>query len=68
MPDQWEMVAPLVAPAKALGSIDIANWPTGQGAVLVRREMFAQDVVREMAYQAAALMGLPQTGGDRAEA
>ena len=64
MPDQWEMVAPLVAPAKALGSMDIANWPTGQGAVLVRREMPAQEVVLEIAGHAAALMGLPQTDGD----
>jgi NAD(P)H-dependent flavin oxidoreductase YrpB (nitropropane dioxygenase family) len=56
MPAQWEMVAPLVVPAKAAGSIDLANWPTGQGAVLVRRESPAADVVRDMAQEAAALL------------
>jgi enoyl-[acyl-carrier protein] reductase II len=63
MPDQWEMVAPLVAPAKARGSMEIANWPTGQGAVLVRREMPAQDVIHDIAAQAAALLGLRDTAG-----
>jgi len=56
MPAQWEMVAPLVIPAKAAGSIEIGNWPTGQGAVQVRGEMPAADVVREMAREAQALL------------
>jgi NAD(P)H-dependent flavin oxidoreductase YrpB (nitropropane dioxygenase family) len=54
MPAQWEMVAPLVLPAKQKGSMEIGNWPTGQGAVLVRGEHPAGDVVRAMAAEAEA--------------
>lgn len=54
MPAQWEMVAPLVLPAKQKGSMEIGNWPTGQGAVLVRAERSAGDVVRAMADEAEA--------------
>lgn len=56
MPAQWEMVAPLVVPAKAAGSIDIGNWPTGQAAVQVRAEIPAGDVVREMVREAHDLL------------
>lgn len=48
MPLQWRSVEAVVAPAKTAGSIDIANWPTGQCAVLVRDEQPAADVVRAM--------------------
>ncbi len=54
MPAQWEMVAPLVLPAKQKGSMEIGNWPTGQGAVLVRAERSAVEVVRAMAAEAEA--------------
>lgn len=57
MPDQGEMVAPVVIPAKDKGSIDVANWPTGQGAVLVKSIMPAADIVRTIAAEAAALLG-----------
>lgn len=64
MPAQWEMVAPLVVPAKAAGSIELANWPTGQAAVLVPAEMPAAEVVRTMAAEAAALLqGAPGLAG-----
>lgn len=58
MPRQWEMVAPLVVPAKKQGSMEIGNWPTGQGAVLVHGMKSAGEVVRSMAEEAARrLMG-----------
>ena len=56
MPEQWHLVAPLVAPAKAKGSLEIANWPTGQGAVLLREIQPAADVVRGMAADAAQII------------
>ena len=56
MPAQWEMVAPLVLPAKRRGSMEIGNWPTGQGAVLVRAAHPAGEVVRAMAAEAARLL------------
>lgn len=52
MPRQWEMVAPLVAPAKKEGSIEIGNWPTGQGAVLVHDAPPAAEVVRRIITEA----------------
>jgi enoyl-[acyl-carrier protein] reductase II len=67
MPAQWEMVAPLVLPAKQQGSMEIANWPTGQGAVLIRAERAAGDVVRAMAAGAEArLSGAPARAGEEA--
>lgn len=57
MPWQWEMVAPLVEYAKAAGSLDVANWPTGQGAVLADAITPAGEVVRGMISQAARLLG-----------
>ena len=56
MPAQWEMVAPLVLPAKEKGSMEIGNWPTGQGAVLVRTRRSAADVVSAMAADAERLL------------
>jgi len=56
MPEQWDMVAPVVAPAKAKGSIEVGNWPTGQGAILVDDILPAGDVVRRMAADADALI------------
>lgn len=57
MPQQWELVERLVRPAKEVGSLDVANWPTGQGAVLVHEVARAADVVATMAAQAAAVLG-----------
>ena len=56
MPGQWEMVAPLVLPAKEKGSMEIGNWPTGQGAVLIRECRSAADVVSAMATDAGRLL------------
>jgi NAD(P)H-dependent flavin oxidoreductase YrpB (nitropropane dioxygenase family) len=56
MPEQWERVEPVVSPAKAKGSLDLANWPTGQGAVLVNAIEPAADVIREIAAEAASLV------------
>ncbi|MGH3118397.1 MAG: NAD(P)H-dependent flavin oxidoreductase [Gaiellales bacterium] len=57
MPQQWELVEQLVRPAKEAGSLDVANWPTGQGAVLVHEVGPAAAVVADMAAQAAAVLG-----------
>jgi enoyl-[acyl-carrier protein] reductase II len=56
MPGQWAMVAPLVTPAKQAGSIEVANWPTGQGAVLVDDLTPATELVRRIAQDAARLL------------
>ncbi len=56
MPAQMNLVRPLVEPAKKKGLLDVANWPTGQGAVLVQRLMPAGDVVREIAAQAEVIL------------
>ena len=56
MPAQMDLVRPLVEPAKKKGLLDVANWPTGQGAVLVKRIMPAGDVVREIAAEAEAIL------------
>ncbi|MCC7427288.1 MAG: nitronate monooxygenase [Alphaproteobacteria bacterium] len=57
MPSQWEMIEPLVEPAKRAGSLAIANWPTGQGAVLIEAVTPAGEVVRSIAADAARLLG-----------
>lgn len=57
MPAQWERVAPVVIPAKSRGSLDVANWPTGQGAVLIEDIVPAGDVVRRMAAEAYERLG-----------
>jgi enoyl-[acyl-carrier protein] reductase II len=57
MPAQWERVAPLVIPAKRRGSVDIANWPTGQAAVLVDAVRPAGDVVQSIVAEARTLLG-----------
>ncbi|MFE9959281.1 NAD(P)H-dependent flavin oxidoreductase [Micromonospora sp. NPDC005299] len=67
MPEQWEMVEPVVAPAKAAGSLTLANWPTGQGAVLVRSIAPAAEVVRQLAAEAAALISNGGSGGERSD-
>jgi len=56
MPEQWDMVAPVVVPAKAKGSIEIANWPTGQGAALIHDLTPAGDVVHQMMAEAEAVI------------
>ena len=56
MPEQWESVAPVVIPAKHRESLDIANWPTGQCAVLVDEITPAGDVVRQMVEEAERLL------------
>ncbi len=56
MPEQWTLVEPLVAPAKEHGSIALANWPTGQAAVLIERIEPAGELVRRIAAEAAALV------------
>jgi NAD(P)H-dependent flavin oxidoreductase YrpB (nitropropane dioxygenase family) len=56
MPEQWDMVAPVVAPAKTRGSIEIGNWPTGQGAILVNDIVPADAVVCRMMADAQALI------------
>jgi hypothetical protein len=56
MPAQWESVAPVVIPAKRRESLEIANWPTGQCAVLVQEITPAGDVVRGMADAATRLL------------
>lgn len=59
MPRQWARVEPLAGPAKAAGSLELANWPTGQGAVLVDAIRPAGEIVAAMARDAAALLGRP---------
>lgn len=61
MPLQWQSVEAVVAPAKAAGSIDIANWPTGQCAVLVRDEQPAADVVLAVVAEARAALSRAAT-------
>jgi enoyl-[acyl-carrier protein] reductase II len=56
MPEQWELVAPVVTPAKEKGSLEIGNWPTGQGALLVHDIVPAAEVVRRMAAEAVEVM------------
>lgn len=56
MPAQWQRMAPIVQSAKQAGSLDVANWPTGQGAVLVDSIQPAGDVVRSMAEQAVEIL------------
>ncbi|MDF2119459.1 nitronate monooxygenase [Roseiarcaceae bacterium H3SJ34-1] len=66
MPEQWDMVAPVVVPAKAKGSIAVGNWPTGQGAALIHDLSPAGEVVQKMAAEAEALVhrfGRPRASG-----
>jgi enoyl-[acyl-carrier protein] reductase II len=70
MPQQWDRVAAVVVPAKAQGSLQVGNWPTGQGAVLVEGIVPAGEVVRAIARDGCDLLGwtLPfaaQAGPDR---
>lgn len=60
MAAQRRWIDPIVRPAKAAGLIEIANWPTGQAAGLIREIKPAAAVVAELADQAAAVLaGLP---------
>ncbi len=52
MPAQMDLVRALVEPAKKQGRLDAANWPTGQGAVNVKRIMPAAEVVNELLAEA----------------
>lgn len=56
MPQQWESVQSLVRPAKLAGSLEVANWPTGQAAVLISEVSPAGVVVQRMAAEAAAII------------
>lgn len=71
MPQQWDLVKQVVAPARAAGSLEVGNWPTGQGAVLVESITPAGELVRQLVDQAAVLLagggrtaagGLPREG------
>lgn len=57
MPHQWRMVEQLVAPAKGRESIEIGNWPVGQGAVIVDKFESAGDVVRSMTMETTKRLG-----------
>ena len=57
MPAQMDLVRPLVEPAKKAGNLAVGNWPTGQGAVLVKNIQPAADVIREIVAEAEALLG-----------
>ncbi len=59
MPAQWDMVRPLVEPAKKAGDVAVANWPTGQGAMLVKRIQSAGAIVAELAAEAEAALSRP---------
>ncbi len=56
MPAQMDLVRPLVEPAKKAGDMAVANWPTGQGAVLVKQLRPAGEVVREIVAEAEAAL------------
>jgi len=56
MPWQRIWVEPLVAPAKAAGRVDLANFPTGQGAGLVRDIPRAADLFARMLADAQAAL------------
>jgi len=56
MPAQMDWMRPLVEPAKKQGRLDAANWPTGQGAMNVRRIMPAGDALREILDEARAAL------------
>ncbi|MBL8386376.1 MAG: nitronate monooxygenase [Burkholderiales bacterium] len=56
MPWQRIRVESLVAPAKAAGRVDIANFPTGQGAGAIRDMPTAADLVRRLVREAEAAL------------
>ena len=56
MPAQMDLVRPLVEPAKKAGNLAVGNWPTGQGAILVKAMRPAAEVVREMVAEAEAVL------------
>ena len=56
--DGWQRiwVEPLVAPAKAAGRVDLANFPTGQGAGLIRDIPGAAELFARMIGEAEAAL------------
>jgi NAD(P)H-dependent flavin oxidoreductase YrpB (nitropropane dioxygenase family) len=54
MPWQRNRVEALVAPAKAAGMIDIANYPTGQGAAIIEDIPAAGDLVARLVEETIA--------------
>ena len=56
MPWQRIWVEPLVAPAKAAGRVDLANFPTGQGAGLIRDIPGAAELFARMIGEAEAAL------------
>jgi nitronate monooxygenase len=57
MPAQMQMVRPIVGPARYAGSLEIGNWPTGQGACMIREIKGAGEVTEELAQEAAKVLG-----------
>jgi enoyl-[acyl-carrier protein] reductase II len=57
MPAQMDLVRPLVEPAKNAGDMEVGNWPTGQGAVLVKQLRPAGELVHEIVAEAEAALG-----------
>lgn len=56
MPWQRNRVEALVAPARAAGMLDIANYPTGQGAAGIRDIPAAGDLLRRLADETIAAL------------
>lgn len=58
MPMPWQRiwVEPLVAPAKAAGRVDLANFPTGQGAGAIEDIPEAREVFRRLVREAEAAL------------
>jgi nitronate monooxygenase len=57
MPAQMQMVRPIVGPARYAGSLEIGNWPTGQGACMIEQIKSAGEVTEELAREAAQILG-----------
>jgi len=59
MPMPWQRmrVESLVAPAKAAGLLDVANFPTGQGAGAIRDMLPAQELFMRMLGEARKALG-----------
>ena len=58
MPMPWQRirVESLVAPAKAAGRVDIANFPTGQGAGAIRDIPAAADLFRRLVAESESAL------------
>jgi enoyl-[acyl-carrier protein] reductase II len=57
MPWQRVWVEPLVAPAKAAGRVDLANFPTGQGAGAIEDIPTAAEVFARLVREAEEALG-----------